>query len=1456
MRLADLPADIFVEIVKRLKVHDILALRQVSRRLESLSRLRTVWFNALDLACTQHGIPRYPPVYFQLYDDDALERLACRPSRFRTILTSFANDPPNNIPQEACSDRSSNNLDARFPARTTPPPILRPAYEYTLPGDDYAKAHLVKGGRWLVTLSDEGVLRVWDVEPCYRRKPEQTVPPVGGPSISKSIDSNAYPNNSDHSGHVLHAERCFPPNSRLMDAFLSSEDHMLHVFIQTYIKTDMLKPQANVLSVKTAATPLDPTDPDHFVTVASWQHPEWTGDLNCDICFSEDLVIFASRSVQEHTWIWNWRLNASKRIRLQAPSGTDSLLRSKIVLNYLLVVHGQDGRKCYISMYALPALDLELLAQASVGSPSHDRAQLPSSSDSTALPGGSSPPSEIVHPIFTSPFESLRHVQKFYRPRSKAPASTEAKEGEASGSTSRSTTGATSSGRSSSGSSSASKIYVTPFRIGTVVITGPFWLVPPQSHWRGLLGWNRGEFRVAIAIESTGDPTMRTRLQYLLEVDLDAVANSVRGLQPSGPSEDTSTPAGEREIETMRAKPAPELRGRVTQDVQGIYFQDRLSVGFAEQVVMSLWCSPYGIHAHISHIPKRESKKPKKGRAETPEGRRRQTGPISVRIRDQNQQGVLKRLAAEGFPQVGIDAIIYRWTREQRLPWEDNRPNFPARTRGMHAHRSSVPSTLQPPSVVQQPPSNNAPNSLTHALSLPPPRPPDTQQQQQFIQPQAIYHNPPQVPPPTSSPYTHPFPPPAQPPQQQPQSTQPADGTTDETLPIKRKRGRPKGSKTKNRRVDGVLVPLHALGAAAASSTGTTANTTTVPAPAVQGGGDATAADHGDDDDEHDHADESMDVESPVAPDFALQPSSSSVAVVSSGLPPGTSDGAALGLGIGLDVPGPSSSTRAGMSSDIRATSHPAPASSSVGVGAPSTGAATSPTSTTTIKDFYDFQWRVISLCSVFYESAGDLVRATDPAVLAQSFQLGSRADPMTLLHHAKEFCDFFLANPERLARGPLPPPIPTSLFPTSSAPPSQPVPTPPITTYPVPSRPDIHPGPSSSSFGQRRPSQQFYPTPISPTASSSNPYLASIYNRPPVSAPTSTTPATHSPQQPQQPKQTASSLSGAVPITPSHPPVLPPHISITNNPYLPANTLAQTHPIPPPTYVAPVSASAAKSIPQSTHGAWSDEETERLKTLAEQSRSRTHNGDIDWDWTVDMFGETRTRHQILIKATNLGLKQTSTHPSRLRKRLSMTNTQDGSPSVPPASSTTPVSHQVETIRETMLGGSGGSRSSQGSNPSPPVGASATSMQHPQSQAPGTSQQAPGMSPSASMTSTPTLPHSDQHPHQVQHLPPPHAPPGHHRRPSSSASFQPSPAMGTSTALRPSQGVLASPTPGQAQGPGPQGYMQPPPHPTGRTIDAAAAIILARYTEADVPSVDAEIFDVTPGAAAASVGFT
>lgn len=106
----------------------------------------------------------------------------------------------------------------------------------------------------------------------------------------------------------------------------------------------------------------------------------------------------------------------------------------------------------------------------------------------------------------------------------------------------------------------------------------------------------------------------------------------------------------------------------------------------------------------------------------------------------------------------------------------------------------------------------------------------------------------------------------------------------------------------------------------------------------------------------------------------------------------------------------------------------------------------------------------------------------------------------------------------------------------------------------------------------------------------------------------------------------------------------------------------------------------SAGPIPGSAgnQGAWSDEETEKLKKLAEEHRSA--NGEIAWDALCEKWGNSRTRyfyasnfmcwlmtcsrHQILIKATSLGLKESS---SRGTKRRRDTESQQSSDRPPPS---------------------------------------------------------------------------------------------------------------------------------------------------------------------------------------------
>ncbi|WWC73594.1 uncharacterized protein I206_107566 [Kwoniella pini CBS 10737] len=81
-----------------------------------------------------------------------------------------------------------------------------------------------------------------------------------------------------------------------------------------------------------------------------------------------------------------------------------------------------------------------------------------------------------------------------------------------------------------------------------------------------------------------------------------------------------------------------------------------------------------------------------------------------------------------------------------------------------------------------------------------------------------------------------------------------------------------------------------------------------------------------------------------------------------------------------------------------------------------------------------------------------------------------------------------------------------------------------------------------------------------------------------------------------------------------------------------------------------PLSSTSTRVI----HGPWKLCEVERLRTLVAFSQDVEDNAPIDhidWTWVVDNFGGTRNRHQVLIKAVELGLRETSTHYSRRIKQ-------------------------------------------------------------------------------------------------------------------------------------------------------------------------------------------------------------
>ncbi|KAF8602872.1 hypothetical protein BDV93DRAFT_523721 [Ceratobasidium sp. AG-I] len=262
---------------------------------------------------------------------------------------------------------------------------------------------------------------------------------------------------------------------------------------------------------------------------------------------------------------------------------------------------------------------------------------------------------------------------------------------------------------------------------------------------------------------------------------------------------------------------------------------------------------------------------------------------------------------------------------------------------------------------------------------------------------------------------------------------------------------------------------------------------------------------------------------------------------------------------------------------------------------------------TEVIANFPQFYERARALCLKFNNDATTLLRSTPQNVLAQSFQMGTGVDPMRMLNDAKAICErMMLADPTSRTR------VPSS-------------------------------------------------THIENAMLSGLPHAYSTSGYPPPF---------HGPWSPRPP-------SSSHPDTPSGVDEVAdyfPHVQIPKGAYGPDPTIQRelSHSRPSPSIDVPFNNSTLRSAANVNHGTWRDEESEKLKQLAEHSRATskaTGQDKIDWDWVVERFGASRTRHQILIKATHLGLKPTSTHPSRIRKRLAKAEAQAAA-----AVSTTPSS--------------------------------------------------------------------------------------------------------------------------------------------------------------------------------------
>ncbi|KAJ7672168.1 hypothetical protein DFH06DRAFT_1082092 [Mycena polygramma] len=311
------------------------------------------------------------------------------------------------------------------------------------------------------------------------------------------------------------------------------------------------------------------------------------------------------------------------------------------------------------------------------------------------------------------------------------------------------------------------------------------------------------------------------------------------------------------------------------------------------------------------------------------------------------------------------------------------------------------------------------------------------------------------------------------------------------------------------------------------------------------------------------------------------------------------------------------------------------------------------PNVTSQNQQYYEFQWRMLNLCAEFYGAAEELIKDAPPLVVAQCYQMGpgSKVDPLTILNEAKQICDTLLANPTQLILSPPPPlypptpaPAPAPATPAPATPAPTPTPAPVLAPPPPPSAVITNPQSFVVSLGtQPGYSYAGYAPPQYP-----GPYYAPYGYAPGYYPP----PAQSHPQSQQPPPQPQ-----------AQPQQQPQQLTVK--------------PQPPP----PKASTSTPKPPSSggTQGPWSEAEVERLKKFAEDSKASSASKEIEWDWVVGQFGPGRTRHQILVKATSLGLKE-SGRGNKRRREVDDSAT-SGSPAPPnpaavnskrPASTSTP----------------------------------------------------------------------------------------------------------------------------------------------------------------------------------------
>ncbi|KAF8339586.1 uncharacterized protein EI90DRAFT_2966733 [Cantharellus anzutake] len=275
------------------------------------------------------------------------------------------------------------------------------------------------------------------------------------------------------------------------------------------------------------------------------------------------------------------------------------------------------------------------------------------------------------------------------------------------------------------------------------------------------------------------------------------------------------------------------------------------------------------------------------------------------------------------------------------------------------------------------------------------------------------------------------------------------------------------------------------------------------------------------------------------------------------------------------------------------------------------------PQSNVNMQEVFEFHWKAMHMCMDFCQAASDLIAGTPEAVLSYALSSNKKVNPMQAINEAKAICDAFIADP--------------SIFMDEAGtgtPASLPTSTPRVSLATIPPPPPWQKGGAKSSAT------------AGPTTST-------------ASAPTK--------------KASASQRSSDPSESPSLPPAFPngqyqaassssPAQSESPQTQQTTTTSSQPSGFPgPPAPMHPGQAVAFNSMKQSPMlhgGTWTAEDVQKLKDIVDQYKGGDVQKEVDWDWVVNQFGVSKTRHQILIKATQMGLKPSGTNGARRRKSL------------------------------------------------------------------------------------------------------------------------------------------------------------------------------------------------------------